>query len=179
MNPIAIFTGPYALLAKWAVIGIVLLSAFGTGWVKGNQHGTQKLTDYQAKQATESVKVIVKQGATTERVVIQYVKVAGQTKVVTNTIEKEVERYVEGKPLALSCMLDNRWVRLHDSAATGAVPPAAAGDDGTSGEISAAQALTVITQNYGAAHRNEDKLTFCQNWVREQFKTVNGTALGY
>lgn len=176
---LAVFSGPYALFARLCVLVVVALSFVAYGWVKGDEHGTQKLIDYQSKQVTESSKVIAKQGAATVRVETQYVKVKGNTKVVTETVEKEVTKYVDSKPLALACMLDNRWLRLHDSAATGAIPPAAAPDDGAGGEISAAQALPGITKNYAAAHRNEDRLTFCQGWVREQFKATNGKALGY
>ena len=176
---LGIFAGPYALFAKWGVIVLILVSAFGTGWVKGNQHGTLKLTEYQAKEAVASIKVIKGQDVVTEKKVTEYVAVVGKTKTITNTIEKEVTKYVDSKPLAMACMLDNRWIRLHDSAADGSIPTPEQGDDGASGEVTAAQTLSGITKNYAAAHRNEDRLTFCQGWVREQFKATNGTDLGY
>lgn len=179
MNPIALFTGPYGLLAKWGVITLLCASLFGYGWVKGNQHGTLKLTEYQGAQAVATVKVIMRQGAATERVVTQYVKIKGATQVVTETIEKEVVKYAESKPLALACLLDNRWLRLHDAAALGTVPPPAAGDDGAAGGIDAAHALPSITSNYARARRNADRLTLCQDWVRQQFEATNGRPLGY
>ena len=179
MSPLALFSGPYALIAKWGVIALLAAAVGAYGWVKGNQHGTQKLLDYVAEQATAATTIIIKQGAATERVVIKYVKVKGDTQVITETIEKEVIRYVDSKPLSLACSLDNRWLRLHDSAAVGAVPPAAAGDDATPGGVSAAAALPGITSNYARANRNKDKLTFCQDWVREQYKATNGKALVY
>jgi hypothetical protein len=179
MNPLAIFTGPYALLAKWGVIALIAAAIGAYGWFKGNEHGTQKLIDYQGKQAIESIKVITRQGVATERVVKQYVDRVKLVEGVTTTIEKEVTRYVEGKPLALACMLDNRWVRLHDAAAAGTLPPAAQADDGAAGAVSAAGALPVVTKNYAVGVRNADKLEFCQNWVREQYKATNGEALGY
>lgn len=165
------------LLAKWGVIAFLAAAIGGFGWIKGNQHGTQKLTDYQGKQAIESIKVITRQGEATERTFIEYVKVAGKTKVVTETVEKEVVKYVDSKPLALACMLDNRWLRLHDAAALNAVPPPASADDDATGTISAAQALPGITQNYAAGNRNADKLEALQSWVREQYKATNRKAL--
>jgi hypothetical protein len=176
---LTIFSGPYAMFARMAVVAIILVSAFGTGWVKGNQHGTKKLTDYQGAQAVESIKVVTRQGEVTEREVTKYVNVAGKTKVVTETIEKEVTKYVDSKPLALACMLDNRWVRLHDAAALGTVPPAASADDATAGTVSAAQALPGITSNYAAGNRTADRLEALQGWVREQYKATNGKTLGY
>lgn len=179
MNPLAFFTGPYALLAKWGIIGLLCAALFGFGWVKGNQHGTEKLTTYIGAQAVESIKVVTRQGEATERVVTKYVKVAGATKVVTETVEKEVVKYVDSKPLTLACALDNRWLRLHDAAAANEVPLAAASDDGAPGGVSAAQALPTITANYAKANRNRDKLLSLQEWVREQYKAANGADLGY
>ena len=179
MNPLALFAGPMGALYKWGVIAL-LIAAFGAfSWFKGNEHGTQKLIDYQAKQATEAVKVIVKQGEATVRVIDHYIQVKGATKVVTETVEKEVIKYVESKPLAMACMLDNRWIGLHDSAATGTVPGPAAPTDGASGGIDAAQALPGITGNYAKANRNKDRYEGLKAWVREQYKATNGKDLGY
>ena len=182
MNPLSaltIFTGPYGMLFKWGVIGVLCAALFGFGWVKGNQHGTEKLTKYQGEQAVASIKVITRQGVATERVVTEFVKVKGKTETVTKTVEKEVIKYVESKPLTLACQLDNRWVRLHDSAAAGSIPPPAAGDDAASGGVSAAEALPSITGNYARAISNKNRLTFCQAWVREQYEATNGVKLGY
>ena len=179
MNPLAIFTGPYALLAKWGVIALLAVAAGTFGWVKGNDHGTQKLLDYQAKQAEASIKVIVKQGAATERVVVKYRDRIKMVEGVTTTIEKEVTKYVDSKPLALACYLDNRWVRLHNAAAINAVPPPAGPIDDTPGAFSTTDAIQTVTGNYAAGNRNADRLEALQGWVREQFKATNGKALGY
>lgn len=133
MNPLALFTGPYGFLAKWGVIALLAAAVGAYSWVKGNQHGTEKLTEYQAAQALESVKIITRQGEVTERVVKEYIKVKGKTEVVTKTVKQEVIKYVESKPLTLACYLDRRWVRLHDAAAVGVVPPPRQLDDGETG----------------------------------------------
>ena len=179
MSPLSLFSGPYAMLARLAFVGIILAAAFATGWVKGDGHGTQKLIEYQAKQAAESVKVITKQGETTERVVTRYLDRVKLVEGATVTIEKEVTKYVESKPLAMACLLDNRWLQLHNAAASGSVPPPTGPTDDTTGTTTAAGALPTITKNYGAAIRNADKLEALQGWVREQFKTMNGKALEY
>lgn len=173
MNLLTLFSGPYAILARLVIIGVVLIAFFGVGWVKGNQHGTQKLTDYQGAQAAAAIKIVTRQGEATERVVTKYVAVAGKTKVITDTIEKEVVKYVDSKPLALACMLDDRWVQLHDAAAAGTVPPPAGATDGGPGSVTAAEAIPTITGNYRAAGRNKDKLEALQEWIREQIKITN------
>ena len=170
MDIMTVFSGPYAILARVVVWVVLISSLIGYGFFKGNEHGTQKLINYVGEQATASVKLVAKQTAVTEKIVTEYVKVAGKTKIVHDTIQTEVTKYVDSKPLALSCMLDERWVRLHDSAAAGTVPPPAGAADGASGGISAAEALPTITENYGAAIRNKNKLTGLQSWVREQEK---------
>jgi hypothetical protein len=128
MNPLAIFAGPYALLAKWGVIAL-LVAAFGAfAWFKGNAHGTQKLHDYQAKQATEAVRIAQARERVTTQVIVKYVKVQGATEVVTRTVEKEVVRYADANP---GYCLDADWGRLHDAAAANRLPGAAGGTDGS------------------------------------------------
>ncbi len=177
MNPLAIFSGPYALLAKWGVIALLAAMFGGFCWVKGNDHGTQKLLDYQGRQAQENIKVIARQGAATERVVTKYLDRVKLVQGTTTTIQTEVVKYVDSKPLALACLLDNRWVRLHDAAAVGAVPAAAGAADDAAGTVSAAAALSTITQNYAAGNRNADRLEALQAWVTEQYRASNGKAL--
>jgi len=178
MNPLAIFSGPYALLAKWGVIALLAAAIGGYGWVKGNQHGTEKLTEYQGKQATESLKVITRQGDATERIVTKYLDRVKLVQGATTTIQTEVTKYVDSKPLALACLLDNRWVRLHDAAAAGTVPAAASAADDAAGTLSAAAALPTVTQNYAAGNRNADRLEALQVWVTEQYRASTGKTLG-
>jgi hypothetical protein len=151
----------------WRVLAYALLVAALVvfGWVKGNEHGTRKLTDYQAEQALQAQKIIVKQGAVTERVIKEYIEVQGKTRTVTQEVQKEVTRYVETAP---RLVLDADWVRLHDRAALGAISEAPGSADGAGGETTSPEALQTVTDNYGACHRNADKLTALQEWVREQ-----------
>lgn len=165
MNPLAIFAGPYALLAKWAVIALLVLSFGVACWVKGNQHGTAKLTDYIGKQAIEKARIAKARDIVTEKVVTKYIAVQGKTKVVTNTIEKEVVRYAEANP---GLCLDARWRVLHDDAAANRLPSPGLQPDATSGAPKAAEALEGVTENYAACHRTADRLDALQSWVRSQ-----------
>jgi len=169
---LGLFSGPYAVIARLALVGIALAVAAATGWVKGNAHGTQKLIDYQAAQTVQAARIIVRQSEATERVVTKYRDRVSVIEGATTTIEKEVVRYVDSKPLALACMLDNRWVRLHDSAALAVPAPAERADD-AAGALAAAQALPTITRNYAAANRNAARLESLQEWIRAQIKATN------
>lgn len=165
MNPLVLFTGPYALLAKWGVIALLAAVFGGWCWFKGNEHGTAKLTEYIGAQAREGARIVVKQGAVTERVVTKYVKVAGETKVVTETVEKEVVRYADANP---GYSLDPRWRMLHDAAAANALPEPGREADATLGAPRAATALFTVTGNYARCHRTADRLDALQDWVRQQ-----------
>jgi hypothetical protein len=162
-----IFSGPYALLAKWAVIGLLIAGVFVTGWVKGNQHGTAKLTDYIAKQATEAVRIGKARTVVTEKVITKYVTVTvPKTQVVTNTIEKEVIRYETAK--LDTCPLSNAAVSLHDAAAANAVPEAARSVDGAASGIETSALTKTCTENYAIYHQTADRLRALQEWVKEQ-----------
>lgn len=152
---------PWRLLA----MALAAVALFSIGWFRGNEHGGQKLIDYIGKQAAETVRVVKLQGAATERIVTKYVKVAGKTKTVTETVEKEVVRYAESNPGAC---LDGRWRVLHDAAAANVIPPAPGPVDAAGGAPKAAEAIGAVTDNYAACHRDADRLDALQEWVRAQ-----------
>lgn len=109
------FTGG---IGRWIVLTVIVLAALA--WEREhliNIGRQQVLTENQ----DAALKIITKQGAVTERVVTQYVKVAGKTQVVTETVEKEIVKYAETNS---GLCLDAQWRSLHDSAANNAVSPA-------------------------------------------------------
>ena len=106
-------------LGKWAIIGILLIVAFGAGWVKGNDRGFQKLIDYQQKQAEEAVRIGKVRTEVTERVVTRYLEKKAATERIIETIEKEVKVYADANQ---NMCIDATWLRLHDSAAINAGP---------------------------------------------------------
>lgn len=159
---LGIFTGPYAMLARLGVVALVAVSLFGYGWFKGNSHGTQKLIDYQAKQALEAVRIAQGRERVTTQVVTKYVQKAAETRVVTQYVEKEVVRYEQANP---GYCLDADWRRLHDAAALNTVPNSPSGTDVPP---RAAEALEGVTTNYAAAQRNADRLQALQEWVAKQ-----------
>ena len=118
MNPLALFTGPYALLAKWGVIALLVAAFGGWSWFKGNEHGTQKLIDYQAEQSRETVRLT----AAREKIV-RVVDVKYRDRIQTiytqgDTIEKEVKVYVTSTDDA-GCVVPVGFVREHNAAWAG------------------------------------------------------------
>lgn len=167
MNPLAIFSGPYALLAKWGVIAVLVAAFAAFFWFKGNEHGTQKLIDYQAAQAREQIRIVKGREVVTTTVVTKYIKVKGDTVTVTKNIEKEVGNYASTNT---GLCLDPAWRWLHDAAAANVVPDPGLKPDGKVGAPEAATAIQTVTENYAACHRTADRLDALQDWVREQGK---------
>ena len=162
MNLLSVFTGPYALLAKWGVILALGIALFGTGWVKGNQHGTEKLTRYIGEQAIAAVKIAKAQVILTEKIRYKYITKQAEAKVVTKYIDREVTKYAESNT---GVCLDPEFRRLHDAAALGIVPAATSGTDAAPG---AAETLATVKDNYAKANTAIERLIFLQEWVDKQ-----------
>lgn len=128
MNSLAIFTGPYALLAKWGVIAALVSAFAGYFWFKGDEHGTQKLIDYQGKQATEAVRIGTARVLIVHEIEIKYVDRIQKIYVQGATIEKEVKVYVTAKDDA-GCVVPVGFVREYNAAWSGAPAGSAAESD--------------------------------------------------
>lgn len=133
MNPLAIFTGPYALLAKWGVIALLAASLFGYGWVKGNQHGTEKLTEYQGQEAIATVKQMKIQTQIVHDVQLKYVDRIKEVQVKGDTIVQKVTEYVT-KIDDSGCTIPAGFVREFEAAWEGTPSgPPSESDRGPSG----------------------------------------------
>ena len=161
---------------RYALYAVVALSIAGVVWFHGYTRGEIKLFEYQAAQAKAAVPIIVKQGATTERIVVQYRDRKAKVETVYQTIEKEIVRYV---PPAADVVLPVGWGLLHDRAAVGAVPPPPEGVDVAAPGIAASQALKGVVGNYGTCHGNALQLAALQAWLRAQYQVMNLEPLGY
>ena len=111
------FAGP---LGKWAIIGLLMVSAFITGYIKGNAHGTAKLDAYVLAQMQEEVRIAGVRTKVTREVVTHYIEKAGKTEIQVREVKVEVDNYASTNPDGLC--IDAEWTRLHNAAASGAVP---------------------------------------------------------
>jgi uncharacterized membrane protein len=171
-----LFSGPYALIARFAVLGIACLALFGYGWFKGNEHGTQKLTDYIGEQAVATAKVIVRQGEVTEKVRTQYVDRVKTIKEAGDAIIQTVPIYITQKDND-ACVIHRGARIVHDSAAAGTVPPPSDGTDGEATKLTLALTLGTVAANYQIYHQTAARLVACQDWIASQFEAANGKAL--
>ena len=118
MNPLAIFAGPMGMLYKWGIIAALAAVVWGHGWVKGNGHGTQKLTDYVGAQAVATLKLIKQRAEVVTKIQVKYEKVIEQIFTKGETIEKEVPIYVT-KADDAGCVIPVGWVREYNAAWSG------------------------------------------------------------
>lgn len=81
-------------LAKFLGILVLILAIFGAGEWHGRTAVQQAWDAAIAQQAIASAKSVITQAENTAKVVVKYVKLRGHDRVVTETVEKEVIRYV-------------------------------------------------------------------------------------
>jgi hypothetical protein len=150
----------------WVIAGLVVIGAFGFGYLQGYGSGRDKLDDDLGQQLVEAVRIVTVRGAVTEKVVTKHIKVKGDTETVTRTVEKEIPVYASHNT---GLSLDGAWRVLHDAGAFNTGPDPATVPYGQGGAApTAATALGTVTANYAACHRTADRLDALQEWVREQ-----------
>lgn len=129
-----------------------------------HHHGFKQGVAWQlARDAEAAATINAEQPKITEIIRKVYLPQEVKIKTVTQTIVKEVPVYVT-KQDDSRCVINRGFVRLHDSAAKGELPPGPAGDDG---EPSGAQLSTVsstTTGNYGIANLCAVRLKEWQEW---------------
>lgn len=153
-----------ALFNPLVLVTVAVAAAF-VGW-QGYRLGAAQLDRYIVAQQAEAIRITARRAEVTERVVTNYIKVKGDTEVITRTIEKEVVRYADSNP---GYALDGAWRVLHDAAAANVVPDPAGIPYGTAGSPPrAAEALETVTASYAACHKTADRLEALQEWVRGQ-----------
>lgn len=157
-------------LLRPALFALAALLIAGAGFTAGSLYVSGKWRQAEAERAVEAVKIVTRQGAVTQRVVVKWREREGAAKTVTETIEKEVVRYV---PSVADSMLPLGWRLLHDAGAAGAVPQAPAGADVAAPSVTASAAAATVIGNYGAAHLCRVQLEELQDWVRVMYETTN------
>lgn len=122
MNPLMLLSGPWAPVVRIALYALLAVAIFGYGWVKGNDHGTAKLSKYIGEQAVASQKLLA---ARVEVVTQVEERWHTRTEVIVKagkTIIKEVPRYVTEKDDA-ACVVPTGFVRLYNAAVAGDPDP--------------------------------------------------------
>lgn len=162
---------------KWFIVGVIILCAYGIGQLHGRGAVYEEWIAENEEAAKSARGTIVKQQVVTEKVVIEYRDKIVAQKGKTETIVKEVVRYV---PASADPVLPVGWRMLHDrAAAAGPVSAPPEGTDVAAPDVASSVALTGVVRNYGACHATALQVTALQAWIRQQYQTMNLEALDY
>ena len=81
-----------------------------------------------------------------------------------NITTKEVPVYVTSQADA-DCVINNGFVRLHDAASAGTLPPGPSDTDAAAAAVALSTVAETVAANYGACHENAEQLIALQGWV--------------
>lgn len=158
----------YGPLIKYGLI-VLALAAFCVGLIAYGEHRKQIEWDAAiAAQAVKSAETVIKEAENTAVVVTKYIKVKGETQIVTETVEKEVLRYVDTPHPA--CLLDREFERVWDDA--NRLPAAARSTGGAAPVPPDLEAATVLRAHAGDAlafAELRDRYTALRDWVASNY----------
>lgn len=161
---LTLLSGPWGLLIRWAALAALAASLVGYGYVKGAEHGQERIDAMVGKAATETVRIARGRDHVTTVVETKYLPQQARQQVVTETIVKEVPVYV---PSDLPVLPAGVRVLL-DAAADGRVPDPAELRDAA--PVDPQALASSVAENYGVCRADQLKLSELQEWVREQQK---------
>ena len=161
---------PPGLAIRALVVVLVIGAAYAVGQIHGRAAITEDWLAEKGAHAAQISKIITRQGDITVQVLTRFKERQSDINTVYTTIEKEVPVYVSP---AADPVLPLGWRLLHDAAAYGAVPQAAAGVDVTAPDIASSAAAQAVIGNYLTCHTTAAQLEALQAWVRHQYETTN------
>ncbi len=158
MNPLALIPAPYRIFA----LLIAAAALVGFGFVKGAayEQRAQNAREVAAERAT--TQRVLHRVRVTQEVDAKYTPQIDRIHVITETITKEIPKYVSVN----DCPLSPGFRLLHDAAAQGQLPDAAGIADAAA--VPAPDIAATVTDNYGSCLENAKRLEGLQEWVRKQ-----------
>ena len=155
----------------WLLVGAVAASSTATwrvtSWMYQSEISGMRADKAKAAQkATESNRRVEQlAGELSQALSEQLAEKQEEQKVVTKFVRKEVIRYVQN-PNIIRCELSPDFVRAHDSAASGRVPPDSETSSGVDAGTNDAELLEVVTENYGICRENRQRQIALQQWAK-------------
>jgi hypothetical protein len=150
-------------VGRWIVLAVIVSAALAFERQHLINEGRAQVL---AENKVAAVKIIVRQGAITEKIVDHYHETQGKTNTVIQYVDREVVRYEAAK--LDTCVLSNEFVRVFNDSTVDTVPNAAEGVDGSPSGITAANALPVLTSNNATYRKVADELRALQEWATKQ-----------
>jgi hypothetical protein len=158
----------YGPLIKYGLI-VLAFAAFCLGLIAYGEHRKQIEWDAAiAVQAVQAAENVIKAEENTASVVTRYIRVKGETQVITETVEKEVVKYVDSPHPA--CLLDREFERVWDDA--NRLSAAAGPAGGTAAGAADLEAATVLRAHAGDARAFadlRDRYAALVEWVKTTY----------
>ena len=148
---------PYRLLA----IALLIVATFAAGWVKGNDHGTAKLTEFVAKQAAESTRIAQARTIITEKISDEHAKQDAAIAARYAAAKRLLDAGSGAKPVPISSNV------CETAAANNGLSDAVSGYLERQRQIIAAERAAVAGL-LETAERNTKALTDTQVWLTQQ-----------
>lgn len=146
-------------------IAAAIAACLGLWWV--HHDGFRDGVKWQlAQNAEAAANINAGQPKIIERIRTVYLPQEIKIRTITKTIAKEVPVYVTQRDDA-SCVINNGFKRLHDSAAKGELPGSPAGDDGNPSGVKLSEVAQTVTGNYGTCHLAITRVNEWQEWYRQ------------
>ena len=167
-------------MSPYLIIGALLavIASFFFGWHVGADQEDGKFAAAAAKQEQQVVTTVETQAAETSKVSEQAAEHTQQIQTITQTIIKEVPKYVTVKANA-HCVIPYGAVRVLDAAARGV--PLVPSPAGQSNDVSSGASLDTVVgdvaADLGTARQIRQQLIDLQGWVKAQ-KTPGGATSG-
>lgn len=156
-------------LYKLGALMALIITVFFTGYVKGLTHEQNKQARKDLATTVAVVKIKQAQADITAETDRAHTDAVEKIRIVTRTITKEVPVYVTQND-DHACSINVGFVRLHDAAAIGELPPSPSLTDGKASGIALSTVSATVVDNYGTCQETRQQLIDLQDWVVKQGK---------
>lgn len=163
-----------ALKIKLILLLVGIAGGFGAGWqvnawrYQADISNMQREASESAKQAEINAREVEELNRDiSSKVDENNALKARKQKIVTKTINHEVIKYVKSD--IPKCDLSNKWVQLHNAAASGRVSEISdttSEPDAEAPKVTDDQAIVTVTENYGTCEETRQQLESLQDWVK-------------
>jgi hypothetical protein len=150
-----------------AAVVFLVAGAFSGGYIKGSARADAEIARAAAEAQAQIAELQTQQTTTNTQIVTKYVD-----RVRTVLVEKDHNAQLIANLPTSSLKLANRWVYLHDVAATGGNADTTRAVDAAASPFTDNDALRTVSDNYSTCRQNAQQLEALQQWIRDTQKNV-------
>ena len=150
-----------------AAVVFLVAAAFSGGYIKGSARAEAEIARAAGEAQAQIAELQTHQATTNTQIVTKYVD-----RVRTVLVEKNQNAQLIANLPTSSIKLPNRWVYLHDVAATGGNADTSRAVDAATSTFTDNDALRAVSDNYSSCRQNASQLEALQQWIRDSQKNV-------